>query len=104
MAGQFQEEIHKELEKIADKYHITKGMLLMEETDKDNPTVKRNRVIVFQDSNTKTVSLHDMGLLYQACIEISKTFRDIVNHLGMHMLEEVMGKGDLLQKGAKRAD
>lgn len=92
--------IHNDLAKIAEKYGITKGILLMEQKEPVDKGRSKERVIIFAPDMTEP-DIHLFGQMYFNCIKISKTFREIVNHIARHMIEEAVSLADLTEKGIK---
>lgn len=101
-------ELREEMNKVLQKFGFTKAICLFEE---DHPTDAKQvgyRSLIIKpnaDPDPKiSYSPHEFSILYQKCMETSKTFREIVNHTGRHMLEEAIGLSELTNRKGKKAD
>jgi hypothetical protein len=87
--NQYSREIHDDLQAMSKKYGITRILFLFEERDKDNSEKLINRVILF-DPALKELSICVFAHLVERCLSASKTLQDIIQHVNMHAMKEIM--------------
>lgn len=87
--NQYSKEITLALADMCAKYKIKRGMLIFEETNKDNFTEHKNRVIVFEPGNTG-FQPRVFAKMFLKCVDISKTLRTIMDEVSSLALMQVI--------------
>lgn len=99
--------LHTDLKALAKKYNMKK-LILMYESEAPVSKEPANRVLMWSE---KKFDEHEFGDFWHNCLHVSQTFRNIIEHKIMHMIEKMIESkskveiDELLKKGKfKHAD
>lgn len=92
--NKFSKEIQADLVRMGKLYGFERGILLLDENEEN-----KARAIVFEiASKTEKGAICRFARLVQRCLDISKTFEDIMNHFNIHALAEISKDMEMLNK------